>query len=287
MNMAASAVPPSSWQSTTRSVRNLMGWVLIALLPGIAERVRESGIDLLVQIAVALAFALLIEAVLLRLRGQPLRMFLFDGSAAVTAVLFALCLPLTAPWWIVASGMCAALLLGKHLYGGLGRNPFNPAMLGVALALVCFPGTLITTSVAGHVPGAHAWIGIAIADALGGLILLWLRIVRWQTPLAVLAGAAICTVAMGFVGDAISLDKLFAGNLVLAAFFIASDPVTGCVTPRGRWVFGLGVGLLMVSLQRFAANVGSLPFAVLLMNCAAPWIDAHAQPRRLAEHRHG
>ena len=287
MNMAASAVPPSSWQSTTRSVRNLMGWVLIALLPGIAERVRESGLDLLVQIAVALAFALLIEAVLLRLRGQPLRMFLFDGSAAVSAVLFALCLPLTAPWWIVASGMCAALLLGKHLYGGLGRNPINPAMLGLALALVWFRGTLASASAAAHVPSDHAWIWIAGLDALGGVLLVSLRIVRWQTPMAVLAGAAICAAALGFGGDTLTLRELFADNLVLAAFFIASDPVTGCVTPRGRWVFGFGVGLSMVLLQRVGASVGSLPFTILLMNCAAPWIDRQLQPRQLAEQRHG
>ena len=287
MNALTPAIPSAAVGPTARSVRNMMMWALIALLPGIAARVFVLGAGVLRQIAFALAFALLIEALLLHLRRQSWQRFLFDGSAAVTAVLLALCLSPSAPWWIIAFGVCAALLFGKHLFGGLGRNPFNPAMLGVALALVCFPGVLATISVAIHGSGDHPWIWIAGFDALGGVLLVWLRIVRWQTPLAVLAGAAICAVAPGFAGHARSYDALFASNLALAAFFIASDPVTGCVTPRGRWVFGFGAGLLIVLLQRVGASVGSLPFAVLLMNCAAPWIDAHAQPRRIAEHRHG
>jgi electron transport complex protein RnfD len=265
----------------------MMVWTLIALLPGITARAFLLGPNVLRQIAFALAFALLAEGLLLTLRGQSLLRFLFDGSAAVTAVLLALCLPTAAPWWIIAFGACAALLFGKHLFGGLGRNPFNPAMLGAALVLACFPGMLATASAAGQIPGDHAWFWIAGFDALGGMLLVSLRIVRWQTPLAVLFGAAVCAVALGLAGYAMTLQALFSGYLALAAFFIASDPVTGCVTPRGRWIFGLGVGLLVVLLQRVGASVGSLPFAVLLMNCAAPWIDAHVQSRRFAEQRHG
>ena len=287
MNMAASALPSSSRPSTARSVRNMMGWVLIALLPGIAARFRVSGIDLLLQIAVTLAFAWLIEAVLLRLRGHPLRIFLFDGSASITAALFALYLPPGVPWWVVASGMCAALLFGKHLFGGLGRNPFNPAMLGVALVLACFPATLAANAVDNNIWSNPDWIWIASADALGGVLLLWLRIVRWQIPLAVFAGAAVGAGVAWLGDDAIALRGLLAGNLVLAAFFIASDPVSGCVTPRGRWLFGAGIGLLLALLDRYAGTAAGLPFAVLLMNCAAPWIDRQLQPSRLAEQRHG
>jgi len=93
--------------------------------------------------------------------------------------------------------------------------------------------------------------------------------------------------ALMFAGAAIAPRELLESNLVLAAFFIASDPVTGCVTRRGRWVFGIGVGLLIVLLQCVGAATGSLPFAILLMNCAAPWIDARMQPRQLAQPQHG
>jgi electron transport complex protein RnfD len=287
MNASTPAFPSATTGPAARSVRSMMVWVLIALIPGIAARALVPGPHVLRQIAFALSFALLIEALLLYLRRQSLQRFLFDGSASVTAVLLALCLPPTVPWWIIAFGMFAALLFGKHLYGGLGRNPFNPAMLGVALLLVCFPGTLAMTSIAGHVPDDHAWIWIPGLDALGGVLLIWLRIVRWQTPLAVLVGAAVCAAVLGFAGGVMTWHALLADNLVLAAFFIASDPVTGCVTPCGRWVFGLGVGLLIVLLQHFGESAGSLPFAVLLMNCAAPWIDARTQPRRLVEQEHG
>lgn len=283
MNVAAST--PSSLPAT-RSVRNRMGWLLAVLLPAIAMRVRVSGSDLLFQIAVALAFALLVEAMLLRLRGQSW-VFLLDGSAAVTALLFAVCLPQTTAWWIVAFGLFAALALGKHVYGGLGRNPFNPAMLGVALVLVCFPATLATGQAGIHSLSNQEWMAIASADAFGGMLLLWLQVVRWQIPLAVLAGAAFCDVALLLGGAAIAPHDLLAGNLMLAAFFIATDPASGSTTRRGRWLFGLGTGCWMVILMRFGAGAGSLPFAILLMNCAAPWIDQSTQPRRLAESRHG
>lgn len=287
MNASMPAFSPVNLEPTARSVRSMMVWVLIALLPGIAMRMAAFGFGVLWRIGVALAFAVLVEALLLQLRGQSLRRYLFDGSAAITAVLLVLCLPPTVPWWIVACGVLAALAFGKHLYGGLGRNPFNPAMLGVAVVLLCFSDTLAPTSAGNAASNNQDWFWIAGIDALGGCLLLWLGIVRWQTPLAVLAGAALCAAALGLVGDAPSTRELFAGNLVLAAFFVASDPVSGCVTPRGRWIFGSGVGLSMVLLQRFGSFAGAVPFAVLLMNGAAPWIDTHAPPRRLSEQQDG
>ena len=120
-----------------------MGWVLLALVPAIATHVVFFGIGLLVQIAIAVMTALAAEALALRLRGKPLRPFLTDGSALITAVLLALCLPPIAPWWLVASGTAFAILLAKHLYGGLGANPFNPAMVGYAVLLVSFPAQLL------------------------------------------------------------------------------------------------------------------------------------------------
>jgi electron transport complex protein RnfD len=191
------------------------------------------------------------------------------------------------PWWIVASGIGAALLFGKHVYGGLGRNPFNPAMLGVALVLLGFPAALAAHAVDSGSGNSDGWIWIAGADALGGLILLRLRIVRWQIPLAVFAGAAVGAGALWLGDGAIGLRGLLAGNLVLGAFFIASDPVSGCITRRGRWIFGAGVGLSIALLNRYATTAASLPIAMLLMNCAAPWIDRRTQPRRLAEQQHG
>jgi RnfABCDGE-type electron transport complex D subunit len=117
--------------------------VIYALLPTVALHVVFFGAGLLVQIVLGAATALISEALALRLRRKPLEPFLKDGSAIVTAMLLALCLPPLAPWWLVVSGTAFAVLLAKHLYGGLGANPFNPAMVGYAVLLVSFPVQLL------------------------------------------------------------------------------------------------------------------------------------------------
>ncbi|MFC4314891.1 electron transport complex subunit RsxD [Steroidobacter flavus] len=125
------------------SVGRVMRIVLYALVPTVALHVVFFGVGLLVQIALGAATALAAEALALRLRQKPIEPFLKDFSAIVTAVLLALCLPPLAPWWLVVSGTAFAILLAKHLYGGLGRNPFNPAMVGYAVLLVSFPVQLL------------------------------------------------------------------------------------------------------------------------------------------------
>jgi Na+-translocating ferredoxin:NAD+ oxidoreductase subunit D len=134
-----------------------MRQVLYALVPTVALHVVFFGPGLLIQIVLGVATALAAEAAALRLRGKPLPPFLLDGSAIITAVLLALCLPPLAPWWLVVSGVAFAILLAKHLFGGLGANPFNPAMVGYAVLLVSFPARLLQwlpPHVAGFEPAA-------------------------------------------------------------------------------------------------------------------------------------
>jgi len=121
------------------SVQSVMLRVLLALLPGIAAYVWFFGAGILVQIALASVTALAAEAVMLRLRGKPLMLFLSDGSALVTAWLIALTFPSIAPWWLTVLGTLLAIVVAKHLYGGLGQNPFNPAMVAFALMIVAYP----------------------------------------------------------------------------------------------------------------------------------------------------
>jgi H+/Na+-translocating ferredoxin:NAD+ oxidoreductase subunit D len=120
-----------------------MRQVLYALVPTVVLHAVFFGPGVLIQIVLGVAIALLCEAAALRLRGKPLPPFLLDGSAIITAVLLALCLPPLAPWWLVISGVAFAILLAKHLFGGLGANPFNPAMVGYAVLLVSFPARLL------------------------------------------------------------------------------------------------------------------------------------------------
>jgi electron transport complex protein RnfD len=336
MKFFATAAAPL--QPPRRSVRATMALVLLALLPGIAVQVGWFGPGLLLQIALATAFALGFEAAMLRLRGRPLAPFLGDLSAPVTAVLFALSVPPLAPWWLAAIGMAAAIVVAKHLFGGLGHNLFNPAMVGVAVVVLCFPREfthwLAPAGLAGDMPdpvgtlravfdvgaatrwdtlaqatpldtlragtaggatlaeigaapvfgtvGGRGWEWVAAAFALGGVFLGWQRVIRWPVPVAVIATTLLlATPAWAWDPDLnpSPLQHLFGGGLMLAAFFVATDPVTGCTTPRGRWLFGAGVAVLTLSIRRWGATPDGVAFAVLLMNCAAPWIDLHARPR--------
>ena len=167
-----------------------MRLVLYALLPAIFVHVVFFGPGLLLQIVLGVATALLCEALALKLRRKPLEPFLTDGSALITAVLLALCLPPLAPWWLVVSGTAFAILLAKHAYGGLGANPFNPAMVGYAVLLVSFPAQLLqwlppnapglervdltfvntlTTIMTGSLPEQFTWDAVTSPTPLEGL----------------------------------------------------------------------------------------------------------------------
>jgi electron transport complex protein RnfD len=123
----------------TGSVSRIMREVLLALIPGLAALVWQFGPGVLIQCLIAFTVAELAEAAVLRLRGRPIAPTLADSSAALTAVLLAVSLPPLSPWWITAFGALFAIVIGKQLYGGLGYNPFNPAMAGYAVLLISFP----------------------------------------------------------------------------------------------------------------------------------------------------
>lgn len=121
------------------SVFTLMGNVMLALIPGAIAYIWFFGWGWLVQAIIAGITALVFEAAMLHMRDRPLAPFLTDGSALVTAVLLAFCIPPLAPWWVVFLGTAFAIVIAKHLYGGLGYNPFNPAMVGYVMLLISFP----------------------------------------------------------------------------------------------------------------------------------------------------
>jgi electron transport complex protein RnfD len=129
----------SPFISKPDSVSAIMLKVLLALLPGIALYVWYFGPAILVSITLASITALATEAVMLKLRNRPIAPFLRDNSALLTAWLLALSIPPLAPWWLVVVGTSFAITIAKQLYGGLGNNPFNPAMVGYAVLIISFP----------------------------------------------------------------------------------------------------------------------------------------------------
>lgn len=120
----------------------MMLWVLVALMPGIITMIWQFGFGVLFNIIICVATAVLAEALMLYLRGRPILPFISDLSAVVTGLLLALALPTLAPWWIPFIGAIIAIVIAKHLYGGLGYNPFNPAMIAFAVLIVSFPKSM-------------------------------------------------------------------------------------------------------------------------------------------------
>ena len=142
------------------SVQSVMLRVLVALLPGIAAYTWFFGAAILLQIALASIAALAAEALMLGLRGKPLLLFLSDGSALVTAWLIALSFPSIAPWWLTVLGTLLAIIVAKHLYGGLGQNPFNPAMVAFALMIIAYPQLMSQWPAAGSTDFGVQWQAI-------------------------------------------------------------------------------------------------------------------------------
>lgn len=128
----------SPFTPASNTVNRVMLQVLIALLPAIGIMFWLFGNTLLIQLLLSCSTALLAESCILWLRKKPIRMHLLDLSALVSAVLLALAIPTVAPWWISVSGTLFAIIIAKHLYGGLGYNPFNPAMAGYVFLLISF-----------------------------------------------------------------------------------------------------------------------------------------------------
>lgn len=317
------------------SVRRVMFQVLLALLPALAVYVWLLGPVILVQTAIATAAALSAEAAMLKLRQKPLGLFLGDGSAIVTAWLIALTFPPLAPWWLVVVGTLFAIVVAKHLYGGLGQNPFNPAMVAFAVCIVSFPalmsqwppvdlhagfgeqlalvfgyaprldamngatpldalktalklgegsasvGAVLTdVQTFGHIAG-RGWEWVAAGYLLGGLWLWHRRIVTWHAPFSFLAGIALLAGALWFFDPtqfANPLFHLFSGGSMLGAFFIVTDPVSGCTTPKGKLAFGFAAGILAYLIRVFGGYPDGVAFAVLLLNICVPLIDLYTQP---------
>ncbi|MCP1483100.1 electron transport complex protein RnfD [Pseudomonas chlororaphis] len=184
-------------------LRQAMQRVLLATLPGLLALFWLFGWGILINLLLACASALAVEAAVLRLRQGPLRPFLGDGSALVSATLLALALPPYCPWWLTVSAAACALLFGKHLYGGVGKNPFNPAMLGYALVLVSFPQQMT------HWPASHG------LDLLGGLQQIFGIALDSTAPDAWAQATALDSLR---INKSLTIDELFAGNAAFGHF---------------------------------------------------------------------
>ena len=300
------------------STNQVMRQVIYALALGIAAQVYFFGFSVLVQIALAVVTAIAAEAAILRMRGLQLTPSLSDGSAVLTGILLAIAIPSLAPWWIIVLGVLFAIIFGKQLFGGLGNNPFNPAMLGYAFLLISYPlqmtqwpsefqGVLAIFDLSGidALTGAtnldyaktqlmlgetmtsltfgnesQMWINLGFL--LGGVFLLLRRVVFWHIPVSLIAGIVVMSGLLYLIDPsnyASPVFHLINGATMLAAFFIATDPVSASTTPLGRLIYGFSIGVIIIVIRVFGGYPDAVAFAVLLMNITVPLIDFYTQPR--------
>jgi electron transport complex protein RnfD len=278
--------------------------VLLALVPVLAAALWVFHGYAAKQVLTCLASCLASEAALTAWRGY--RPTLGDGSAAVTGIILGLSLPWSAPWYIGVVGGVAAIGLGKVVFGGLGQNIFNPAMVGRAFVMLCFPaalgagayqvsgaaldvvtratpltaakqlgqGTDLWPLFLGSVNGSLGETS-ALACLLGGLYLCLRRTASWEIP----AGMLLTTAILAATTQAGAGHHLLAGALVFGAFFIATDPVSSPLTPRGKWIFGAGIGALVMLIRGLSGYPEGVMFAVLVMNAVVPLINQWTIPR--------
>ncbi len=299
-NLVVSSSPHIRSEET---VQRIMLDVIIALLPATAASVYFFGMRALAITLVSVAAAVAAEAAIQKIRNKPVT--INDGSAVITGLLLALTLSPAMPLWMVVVGAVVAIGIGKQVYGGLGSNPFNPALVGRAFLVVTFPvhmttwidpidgvtsatplgllkmegtATGYTELFIGNVGGSLGETS-ALLLILGGLYLLYRGIIDWRIPAFYLGTVAVMTAVLG--QDPVF--HLLAGGLLLGAFFMATDMVTTPVTRTGKIIFGIGAGILVVLIRLYGGYPEGVLFSILLMNTFTPIIDKYTRPKIYGE----
>lgn len=289
----------------------IMRQVIIALLPATAASVYFFGEKALWLISICIISSVLTEGIILKIRKKP--QSLGDYSAALTGLLLALILPPSTKWYAAILGSIVAIGVGKQIFGGLGSNIFNPALVGRAFLMAAYP-KMLTTFDAPKITAAINTTADAISSATplalqkfshtatdiyelfigrvagslgetsaicllaGGAYILIRGIADWRIPLSMLATTAIIALLNPDKGSV--LFHLFSGGLLIGAFFMATDPVTTPVTKKGRYVFGIGCAILIMIIRYFSGLPEGVMYSILFMNAFVPLMNRYTTPRR-------
>jgi len=299
--------------ATALTTRRMMLDVLIALLPVLVTAGIVFQLYALKQILICVGSCVAAELIFTAMRRRPLSVG--DFSAVVTGMILALSLPGTAPWYVGVIAGFAAIGLGKVVFGSLGQNIFNPAMVGRAFVMIAFAHLLASPAyqdasagvqavteatpmqmmkqgdeapplwrlLVGNTNGSPGEVS-ALACVLGGLYLCIRRSASWEIPASMLAAVAVFGGIQNLLdlqSDWTVLHHLLGGAVLFGAFFIATDPVSSPLTPKGKLVFGFGVGALVMLLRTFSSYPEGVMFAVLLMNAVVPLLNRWTIPRPL------
>jgi electron transport complex protein RnfD len=269
------------------------------------------GWSALTTVLIAAVAALLAEFLWQKLFRPPVRVQ--DGSAVLTGLLLGLILSTMSPWWLPALGAFVAILLGKQLFGGLGNHPFSAVLVGWTFLQVSYKGlmeemplpepqfllhpgeylaysplyTLRDSGVEaigyvpwadflwGNVPGTIGTVSV-IAVLLGGLYLIYRRIISWHIPVSFIASAWLFALIFWLIDSEVYANPTFhivSGWIMLGAFFLATEKGTAPVTVPGMIVYGAGCGILTMIIRTWGTYIEGVPFAILLMNALTPLLD--------------
>ncbi len=296
-NFNISASPHIRSKVTTSSI---MLMVLISLLPATAFGIFNFGLSALVVVIVTTASAVLTEYVYQKLMHK--KVTIGDYSAAVTGLLLALNMPPTAPWWMCVLGSVFAILVVKQVFGGLGQNFMNPALGARCFLLISFTGrmtTFVYDGVAGATPLAllkageqvnikDMFIGniagtigetSVIALLIGAIFLLVKGIIDIRIPAAYIGTFALFTLIFGGFDFTYTLAHLCGGGLMLGAFFMATDYVTCPITPNGKILYGICLGILTGLFRMFGGSAEGVSYAIIISNLLVPLIETVTLPK--------
>ena len=275
--------------------------VILALMPATVFGVYLYGLHAFLIIGTSIVSAVLAEFVFDFICHKPNT--LSDGSAIVTGLLLALTLPPTVPLYVPYLGALFAIIFVKCVFGGLGQNIMNPALAGRCFLLISFAGVMSDYAVdgvssatplavlnsGGTIDVLELFLGfgggvIGVSGAallIGGLFLLLNGTITWHLPVSLILSFA---VSMGLGGPGgfhplYLLAEVCGGGILMAAFFMANDPVTSPVTVRGQVVYGIAIGILAAVLRIYGSAADNVSYAIILCNLTVPLIDRVAIPK--------
>ena len=298
---------PAPHIRTAETVESVMYSVVIALIPAFAMAVYTFGVRALILTAVSVLTCILTEYLCQKALKRDIEAF--DGSAILTGILFSFVVPAIMPLQYVVVGNIVAITLGKMVYGGLGHNIFNPALVGRAFVQASWPVAITTFAYDGKagatvldamkrgIPltdsliyeGGNQYINAflgqmggclgetsALALLIGGVYLIYKKQIDWKVPAVMIGTVFVLTWAMG----ANPFMQILSGGLFLGAFFMATDMVTSPITGKGRVIFALGIGILVSLIRIKGGYPEGTAYAILIMNGVVPLIDRYIRPKK-------
>ena len=298
---------PAPHIRTAETVESVMYDVVIALIPAFAMAVYSFGVRALILTAVSVATCIATEYIWQKILKRDIEAF--DGSAILTGILFAFVVPVGMGLQYVLVGNFVAITLGKIVYGGLGHNIFNPALIGRAFVQASWPVAITTFAYDGKagatvldamkrgIPltdsliyeGGNQYINAflgqmggclgetsALALLIGGVYLIYKKQIDWKVPAVMIGTVFVLTWAMG----ANPFMQILSGGLFLGAFFMATDMVTSPITGKGRVIFALGIGILVSLIRIKGGYPEGTAYAILIMNGVVPLIDRYIRAKK-------